>query len=70
MLIGENYEHVMGRADLESDASGLKIIISVDPEQSRTILELFELDALYAVSFVGIPLTPKQNITTKENEKS
>ena len=64
VLLGYDYQHVMGHADIYEEGYEITIMIRAGGENARDLAELFQSGEPQAISFVSIPVMPH---THKEN---
>lgn len=65
VLLGNNYEHVMGQGNIFEEGGEVTITIKAKGTAARDLLILFENMPPMALSFAGIPVQPPSQ--KKEN---
>lgn len=66
VLLGQNYEHVMARADIVEEGDEMTITIKAKGREFVNMQNVVAQIDILAVSFVGIPVkphTPKKETT-------
>lgn len=58
VLIGDNYEHVMGKAYIEQTPNSVVITIQVYGNDARTLGDFVAAEEVVALSFSGVPVVP------------
>lgn len=59
VLVGHNYEHVMCQAVVNVEGDTVTVTMSAKGPQARELLAVTTENELMALSFVAIPVTPR-----------
>lgn len=59
VLIGHNYEHVMCQAVINVEGDSVTVTMAAKGTEARELLALMTESEIMALSFVAIPVTPR-----------
>lgn len=59
VLIGHNYEHVMCKAVINVEGDTVTVTMAAKGSDGRELLEVMNQSEIMALSFVAIPVTPR-----------
>jgi len=67
VLVGHHYDHVVGKASIEETPTGITIVIEAKGQEGQD-LKTFLTEGMepVALSFMGIPVTPRSQHPIKE----
>lgn len=60
VLVGDNYEHIMARADVDVDTENTEVTITIKKKgrESLALAEILTTGEIVALSFVAVPVKP------------
>lgn len=59
ILLGTNYEHIMGRTKIVQTPESTTITIVVEGKHSRLVGDFVGAGEIVALSFAGVPIRPR-----------
>ena len=59
ILIGDNYQHIMGHAKIVQTPESVTITIEVEGPNSRLVGDFVAAGEVVALSFAGVPVRPR-----------